>query len=312
MGTDVIARKHRRKFRPNEISTKWNIILTVFFTIMAVLTVLPLVLVVIISFTSQESLARNGYSFFPEEWSIAAYTNLIKTGSAMVDSYMITIFYVAVGTLLSLFVMSMYAYVLAQKNFGPRRALAFYTFFTTLFSGGLVPSYILNVRYLHLDDTIWIYILPNLVGAFNVIILRTFVQTSIPDTLFEAAKIDGANDWTVYWRIVLPLFKAGLATIGLFNVVSRWNDWFTGILYIENPKLTPIMTFLQRIMKTIEFLKNNSDVANTPDGMEMLRSIPTESTRMAITVIATLPLLIAYPFFQKYFIKGMTVGSVKG
>ena len=312
MGTGVITRKHRKKFRANEISTKWNIIFTVFFTILAILTVLPLALVVIISFTSQESLARNGYSFFPDEWTLAAYANLMKTGSAMVDSYLITIFYVFAGTLLSLFVMSMYAYVLAQKNFAPRRVMAFYTFFTTLFSGGLVPSYILNVRYLHLNDTVWIYILPSLVGAFNVIILRTFVQTSIPDTLFEAAKIDGANDWTVYCRIVLPLFKAGLATIGLFNVVSRWNDWFTGILYIENPKLTPIMTFLQRIMKTIEFLKNNSDIANTPDGMEMLRSIPTESTRMAITVIATLPLLIAYPFFQKYFIKGMTVGSVKG
>lgn len=145
-----------------------------------------------------------------------------------------------------------------------------------------------------------------------VIILRTFVQTTIPDTLFEAAKIDGANDWTVYWRIVLPLFKAGLATIGLFNVVTRWNDWFTGILYIENPKLVPLMTMLQRLQNNLDFIKNNSSMANSREGMEMLRNIPTESTRMAITIIATFPLLVAYPFFQKYFVKGLTIGSVKG
>lgn len=304
--------QHHKRFRINEIAPGWNIFLTIVMTILAVLTVVPLILVIIVSFSSAESLARYGYSFIPHEWSVSAYTNLFKTGSTLVDSYIITIFYTFVGTFLSLLVMSMYAFVLAQKDFKPRRGFAFYTFFTTLFSGGLVPSYILNVRYLHLNDTVWIFLLPGLVGAFNVIILRTFVQTTIPDTLFEAAKIDGANDWTVYWRIVLPLFKAGLATIGLFNVVTRWNDWFTGILYIENPKLVPLMTMLQRLQNNLDFIKNNSSMANSREGMEMLRNIPTESTRMAITIIATFPLLVAYPFFQKYFVKGLTIGSVKG
>ena len=304
--------QHHKRFRVNEIAPGWNIFLTILMTILAVLTVVPLILVIIISFSSAESLARYGYSFIPNEWSVTAYTNLFKTGSSLVDSYIITIFYTFVGTLLSLFVMSMYAFVLAQKDFKPRRGCAFYTFFTTLFSGGLVPSYILNVRYLHLNDTVWIFLLPSMVGAFNVIILRTFVQTSIPDTLFEAAKIDGANEWTVYWRIVLPLFKAGLATIGLFNVVTRWNDWFTGILYIENNKLVPLMTLLQRLQNNLDYIKNNSNMANSREGMEMLRNIPTESTRMAITIIATFPLLVAYPFFQKYLVKGLTIGSVKG
>lgn len=312
MKSDLTIHSKNKKFRPNEISTGWSIGLNIFFTIMAIITVLPVALVIIISFSSMDSINKNGYRFIPMEWTIEAYTNLLKTGSSIADSYLITIFYTFVGTALSLFVMSMYAYVLAQKEFKLKSVLAFYTFFTTLFSGGLVPSYILNVRYLHLDNTIWIFILPSLVQAFNVIILRTFVQSSIPDSLFDSAKIDGANDWGVYIRIVLPLFKAGLATIGLFNVVSRWNDWFTGMLYIENPKLVPIMTYLQKIQKDIEFLKRNSDLDGSPDAMEMLRNIPTESTRMAITVIATLPLLVMYPFFQKYFIKGMTIGSVKG
>lgn len=312
MKSDLAIRSKKKKFGPNEISTGWSIGLNIFFTIMAIITVLPVALVIIISFSSMDSITKNGYRFIPSEWTIEAYTNLLETGSSIADSYLVTIFYTFAGTALSLFVMSMYAYVLAQKYFKLRSVLAFYTFFTTLFSGGLVPSYILNVRYLHLDNTIWIFLLPTLVQAFNVIILRTFIQSSIPDSLFDAAKIDGANDWGVYLRIVLPLFKAGLATIGLFNVVTRWNDWFTGMLYIENPKLVPIMTYLQKIQKDIEFLKKNSDALNSPDAMEMLRNIPTESTRMAITVIATLPLLVAYPFFQKYFIKGMTIGSVKG
>lgn len=301
-----------KKYRVNEISTGWNIFFTILMTALAIFTILPLLLVISVSFTSAESLTRNGYQFIASEWSINAYTSLINTGSSMFRAYLNTIFYSFAGTALSLFVMSMFAYVLALKDFKLRRFFSFFTYFTTLFAGGLVPSYIINARYLHLNDTIWIFLLPNLVSAFNVIILRTFVQTSIPDSLFDAAKIDGAGDWTVYCRVVLPLFKAGLATVGLFSLVGRWNNWFTGMLYINEPELVPIMTYLQRIQKDLDYLKKNSDVAGTVDGLEMLNNIPSESTRMAITVIAILPLLVAYPFFQKYFVKGMTVGSVKG
>jgi putative aldouronate transport system permease protein len=159
-------------------------------------------------------------------------------------------------------------------------------------------------------DTFWIMVIPGLVSSFHVIILRTFINTSIPDTIFEAAKIDGANDFRIYWQIVLPLFKAGLATIALFNVVSRWNDWFAGMLYIENPKLIPLQTMLQKIQRNIDFIKNNADVSS--EERELLRTMPTESTRMAITIISTAPILFAYPFFQRYFITGLTIGSVKG
>jgi len=302
--------KKKRKF--NQISTGWNIVISIFLTIASLFVVLPLLLVIIISFSSAESIALNGYTFFPSEFSLAAYQNLMKTGTQIKNSYLITIFYTVTGTVLSLFVMSMFAFVLAQRKFPARKYFTFYAFFTMLFSGGLVPSYILNVRYLHLDDTVWIFILPSLVSAYYVIILRTFIQTTIPETLFEAAIIDGANDFTVFWKIVLPLFKAGLATIGLFNVVNRWNDWFTGMLYIENPKLVPLQTMLQKIQRNIEFIKQNAEFSDSAMGLELLRSMPTESTRMAITIIAVVPILFAYPFFQRYFIKGLTIGSIKG
>lgn len=296
----------------NQISTGWNFAISSLLVIISLFIVLPLILVAVISVSSAESIAFNGYTFFPSELSLRAYENLLKTGTQIKNSYIITIFYTVVGTVMSLFVSSMFAFVLSQKRFPARKAMTYFAFFTMLFSGGLVPSYILNVRYLHINDTIWIFLLPGLVSAYHVIILRTFFQTSIPDSLFDVARIDGANDFTVYWRIVLPLSKAGLATIGLFNVVGRWNNWFTGMLYIENPKLIPLQTMLQKIQKNIEFIKMNADFADTAMGFEYLRSIPTESTRMAITIIATIPILFAYPFFQRYFIKGLTIGSVKG
>ena len=298
--------------RFNSISTPWNTTFSVAMILLALFTLAPLVLVVIVSFSSSLSIARNGYTFFPSEFSTDAYAYLIKTGSQVRDSYLITIFYTVAGTFLSLFVMSMYAFVLSQKRFHAQKFYTYVLFFTMLFSGGLVPSYIVNVRYLHMYDTIWIFLLPSLISAYNCIILRTFINTSIPDALFEAARIDGASNFRVYLQIVLPLFKAGLATIGLFQVVGRWNNWFTGLLYIESPKLIPLQTMLQRIQRDIDFVKKNSDLMGSQEGQDMLASLPTESMQMAILVVSILPILFAYPFFQRYFVQGITIGSVKG
>ena len=312
MNTTLTPRKKR--YRINEISPASNIILTVALILLAALYLVPILLVISVSFTSGAGIAENGYTLIPSEFSLAAYKGVIEAGSSLARSYLMTIFYSFTGTACALFVMSMCAYVLALKSFKPRRVFAFYAFFTTLFGAGLVPCYIINTRLLHLNDTVWIFILPGLVSAFDVIILRTFMQTTIPDTLFEAAKLDGANDWTVYARIVMPLSKAGLATIGLFGLVARWNDWFTGFLYIspKRPDLVPIMTYMQKIQNSLDFLKKNSELAGSAEGMALLQSMPTESTRMAIAILVTLPLMCAYPFFQKYFVKGMTIGSVKG
>ena len=298
--------------RFNSISRTSNAIFCIVLGIISLLMIVPMVLVLIVSFSSDASISYNGFTFFPSEWSLEGYRYLGKMGDQVVNSYKITLFYTIVGTLMSLTVMSLYAYVLAQTRFKHRQFFTWILFFTMLFSGGLVPSYILYVQYLNIYDTVWVFLLPSLVSAYNVIILRTFIQTTIPDTLFEAAKIDGAGHWRIFVQIVLPLFKAGLATIALFNVVSRWNDWFTGLLYIQNPKLVPIQTMLQKIQDQLDFLKNNSEFASTPDGIQMLKSLPTQSLRMACVVIVVLPVLAAYPFFQRYFVQGLTIGSVKG
>ena len=296
----------------NRIRPVTNAVFSIVMSVIALLTVVPVVLVFIISITSSVSLTYRGFSFFPISTSFIAYESLFKTGSQLVDSYIITIEVTLLHTVLSVLIMTMYAYVLAQQRFGARKFYTFVVFFTMLFSGGLVPSYIINVNVLHIYDTFWILLLSGMVGTFNIIVLRTFISTTIPIELFDAAQIDGASDFKVFFRIVLPLSKAGLATIGLFVLVGKWNEWFTGMLYIDNPKLIPLQTMLTRIQQKIDFIKNNSSLASSPDGIAMLKNMPSEQTRMAILVLSTVPILFAYPFFQRYFIQGMTIGSVKG
>ncbi len=174
-----------------------------------------------------------------------------------------------------------------------------------------MPSYILNVRYYHLRDTFWILLIPGLLSAYWVIILRTFIKSSIPEALFDSARIDGAGHFTIFFRIVCPLFKAGLGTIGLFSFVARWNDWFMGMLYIDNNKLVPLQTLLTKLQNNVDYLKSNSAVVSTPEGLAMLKSLPGTNLRMACTVLAVVPVLFAYPFFQRYFVQGLTVGSIK-
>lgn len=302
----------RNKNKFNVIAPGWNALFSAVLCLVSLLMIVPMVLVFIVSFSSELSIANRGFSFWPEQWSLDGYKYLLEMGDQVRQSYLVTIFYTVAGTALSLSVMSLYAYVIAQTNFRHRKALTWLLFFTMLFGGGLVPSYILIVRYLNMYNTIWVFLIPSMVSAYYVIILRTFIRTTIPESLFEAARIDGADHFTVFLRIVLPLFKAGLATIGLFNVVNRWNDWFIGMLYVDKASLIPLQTLLKNIQNNIDFLKNNAAVAGTPDAIEMLRNLPTQNLRMACLVIVVLPILAAYPFFQRYFVSGLTIGSVKG
>ncbi|MEA4824117.1 MAG: carbohydrate ABC transporter permease [Clostridiaceae bacterium] len=296
----------------NMISPTSNIFLVIFMVILAALVILPLVLIVIVSFSSSLSIAHRGYTFFPEEWTLMGYEYLFKSGEQVLQSYAVTIFYTIAGTALSLLVMSMFAFVLSQKQLKGRMFLTFFMYLTMLIHSGLVARYIIYTQVYHIYDTIWVFLLPGLVGGYNIFILRTFINTTIPDSLFEAAKIDGASDFTVYARIVMPLFKAGLATIGLFRVVSIWNDWFTGFMYAEKAALIPLQTMLIKIQKNVDFIMKNSEFALSPDGLEQIKKLPKQSMQMAIFVISTIPILCAYPFFQKYFISGLTIGSVKG
>lgn len=303
--------KKNSALRINQISPASNAVLSAFMILLAVLFVFPVILVISVSFSSEAAIKANGYRFIPEEWSIYAYTYLYNMGQGIWRSYANTIFYSVVGTVASLFIMSMFAYVLARREFKLRNAFAFYAFFTTLFGAGLVPSYILITQWLEINNTIWVFFLPSLVAAFNVIILRTFIQSTIHESLLESAKLDGASEWQIYIKIVMPLFKAGLASVGLFTFVGKWNDWFVGLTYVQDKKLQPIMTILQRMQRQLDMLKQMTP-ENAMMNAEMLKNIPGASARMAITFVAMLPLLVCYPFFQKYFIKGLTVGSVKG
>ena len=296
----------------NMISPGANVVLMIVMIFLAALVVLPLVLIVIVSFSSSLSIAHRGYTFFPEEWTLMGYQYLFKSGEQVLQSYLITIFYAVTGTVLSLIIMSMFAFVLSQKQLKGRMFLTFFMYLTMLIHSGLVARYIIYTQVYYIYDTIWVFLLPGLVGGYNIFILRTFINTTIPDSLFEAAKIDGATDFTVYVKIVMPLFKAGLATIGLFRVVGIWNDWFTGFMYAEKSWLIPLQTMLIKIQKNVDFIMSNSEIANSPDGLELIKKLPKQSMQMAIFVISTIPILCAYPFFQKYFISGLTIGSVKG
>lgn len=302
--------KHVNKL--SMLSKGWNAVFVIILFFVALLVLIPMVLITIVSFSSELSIAHKGYSFFPSEWTFDAYKFLFKTGDQLLNSYIVTIFHAIAGTIMSLACMTSYAYVISQRKFRFNRFFTWFLFFTMLFSGGLVPSYILNVRYLHIDDSIWIFLLPTLVSAYYTIILRTFIRTTIPDTLFEAARIDGAGHFRIFISVVLPLFKTGIATVGLFTLVARWNDWFTGMLYIKNPKLVPLQTLLTKIQNTIDFLKQNAAISGTPDGIALLRTLPDENMRMATTMVVIIPILFAYPFFQRYFVQGLTMGSIKG
>jgi len=302
---------HKKGRHINQTSFGWNLFFTVVMGIVAIIVILPMVLVVTVSFSSTASISNRGYAFIPMEWTLQGYDYLWKLNTQLVNSYIVSIGYAVLGTALSLIFMGMYAYVLAQNGFPARRFFTWLIFITMLFSGGLVPSYILNTRYLRIANTFWIFLLPGLANAWSVIILRTFLKTSVPESLVESARIDGAGHFRIFGQIVLPLFKAGLATIGLFGFVARWNDWFLALLYNDKPTLTPLQTLLYRLQGTINFLRDNAAVASTPDGLEVIKNLPTDNLRMACTVVVVLPILFAYPFFQRYFVRGMLVGSIK-
>lgn len=295
----------------NELGAGWNLLFMLILTAVLFTVILPVALVFIISFSSEASIAKVGYSFFPIEWTLDGYRYLLRMGDQLWRSYRITIFSSVVGTVLAVFIMALYAYVLTVKYFPYRRFLTWFLFITMLFSGGLVPEYILNVRYLHINNTVWILLLPGLMEAYNVIILRTFIKTTIPDALYDSAKIDGAGHFTIFLKIVLPLSKAGIATIALFVFIGKWNDWFTAMLYNEDKNLIPIQTLLKNLQNSVDYLKKNSKILNTMDGIEMIQRLPSSSLRMACTIAATLPMMAAYPFFQRYFVQGLTVGSIK-
>ena len=291
-------------------SKTFNRVATILLTVLVIITLLPILLIVIASFTEEQTLIRDGYTFFPKNFSLDAYYYMVKQGAVIVRAYGVSIFVTVVGTCLSVLLTTMLAYPMSRKSFKFRNALAFFVFSTMLFNGGIVPSYIMWTKFLHIKDTIWALIIPNyLVTAFNVILVKNFYQNSIPDSLVEAAQIDGASEFTIFRKIMFPLAVPTVATISLFTGICYWNDWTNGLYYISDEKLYSIQLLLMKIMNNIQALRSNSTAALLGTGTV---DLPGTSIRMAMAVIGILPILLIYPFVQKYLVKGVVVGAVKG
>ncbi|CAM4213016.1 carbohydrate ABC transporter permease [Paenibacillus alkaliterrae] len=290
-------------------SFQW--IINIIMMAIAIACLIPFSLLIMSSISSEASIIQNGYTFFPEEFSMKAYGYLWTHWSELGRAYGITVFITVVGTAASLAITSMLAYPISRSDLPLKNLFAFLVFFTLLFNGGLVPTYLIYTQVFHLKNTIWALLIPGLLmNGFNVLLVRTFFMTSIPPALIEAASIDGAGEIKIFYRIVLPLSLPIMATIGLFAAILYWNDWFNGLTYVTDSKYFSIQTILNKMMTDIQFLTSNSNIAGSSATSE-IAEIPSTSVRMAIAVIGVLPILIAYPFFQKYFIKGITIGAVK-
>jgi putative aldouronate transport system permease protein len=295
------------------LQTKWDrpfqLAINTLLALMSAMAAAPILLLIISSFASEGALIRDGYSFFPSEWSAEAYLYLWHKNGEIVRAYGITLFITAAGTAASLLMTPMLAYPLSRPEFRLRNPLSFFVFFTMLFNGGIVPSYIMWTQGFGVRNTIWALLVPSLLmNAFNVILVRNYFSTNIPGALIEAARIDGAGELFAFFRIVLPLSLPIMATVGLFTALAYWNDWTNGLYYVTQPRLFSLQNYLNRILQDVQFLASSSVVQQSGAIVEL----PAIGIRMAISVIGLLPILIVYPFFQKFFVKGIVIGAVKG
>lgn len=282
--------------------------LHIVFIITCTLVILPFIILVSASISNETDILEYGYQLLPKRIDFSAYKYVFENPATILRAYGVTTVFSVATTISAVLFNAMLAYGLMQKNLPGKNFIAFYIFFTMLFSGGLVPTYLLVSKYLHLSDTIWVYIFVSLVSPWHAFMMRTFFQ-SIPHEIVESCYVDGANEYQIFFKIILPLSKPVLATVALFTFLGKWQDWMTSMYYINDPKLYSLQYMLQRILKNLELLQ--MDTTNTVQ-LAQLAEIPSETVRMAMAVVVAGPALIIFPFFQKYFVKGMTVGSVKG
>lgn len=273
----------------------------------ALLCLLPFVLMISSSFSSERSIAKNGFSLIPSEFSLTAYRVIFTSSDVFWGSYLVTVLITVIGTAVGLFLISMVGYALQRPDFILRNKISFFIYFTTLFSGGLVPYYLLISKYMGLKDSYLSILLPGLMSPWLIILMRNFMK-AIPHSLTEAARIDGASDFQILVRIFLPISKPALATIGLFIALQYWNEWYSAMLFLSpNMKYRPLQLLLYNIMTQAEYIKNSAAAANIT-----IQETPTETIKMATAVISTGPVILFYPFVQKYFVKGLSIGAVKG
>lgn len=307
-----MAKKDTRtdSMKLNQVGKATNALFNVLFAILAAMAIIPVLFVFMISISSEQSIREIGYSFVPNGFSASAYTFLWNERATILRALFMSMAVTSIGTVIGLALTTTMGYVLSRPYF---RLKSFYTwvvFIPMIFNGGMVASYVVNANILGLKDTIWALILPLALSSFNIIICKTFFRATIPDSIIESAKIDGATQLRIFGQIVLPISKPVLATIGLFLVFGYWNDWFQSTLYISNSKLLSLQALLNNMMKSLDYIANNPSAGVS---LQQYRNqMPSESVRMAIAIVIVVPIACAYPFFQKYFISGLTIGAVKG
>ena len=289
----------------------FNILSYTLIALVAIICLIPFLIVVMGSITDEKEIIANGFSLLPSKLSLSAYATALKEPMAILRAYGVTASLTVIGTAIGLFIVAMTAYVLQRKDFKWRNKVSFFFYFTTLFSGGLVPWYILMVKYLGLKDSYLSLLLPPLLSVFNIIIMKSYMS-GIPQALTESAKIDGAGDFTIFMKVILPLVKPALATIGMFIALGYWNDWYNSMLFINNENLYSSQYYLYKIVNNIEAYKTILAQAGGGTSLGSTINMPSESLKMALTIIVTGPIILVYPFIQKYFVSGVTIGAVKG
>lgn len=290
-----------------------SIVIIVAYVVLGIISfmcIAPVVLMAVASFTANDVLNLYGYTYFPQKWSLEAYEFLIKQGTVISKSFLNSILVTFMGTALGIMVTVLLAYTISRKELVGRKLIMLFVFFTMLFNGGMVPTYLMYTQIFHIKNTMWALLFPHLlVNGFNVLLVRTFFNENIPEVLLEAARIDGAGEISIFRNVVLPISKPILATIGLLVGVGYWNDWYNGLLFVTDVNYYTLQNFLNKIMTDLQFLSQN--MSATSDVNSIIANVPSGTVRMAMAFIGALPVIIVFPFFQKYFTKGITVGAVK-
>lgn len=302
----------KKDLRLNTISVKTEALFHVIIGLFSIACIIPFIFVVIISFSAESSIREIGYSFFPTTWSTEAYRYAFDKLPQIWRSYFNSFFITVVGTVLSTTMCAMYAYALFRPDFKFRGFFNFLSFFTMIFGGGLVPTYIVSKQLLGLSENYAALIVPLLVSPFNIIVMRSFFKSSVPMDLIEAATIDGSGEYSTLFRVVVPIAKPGIATIALLNALAYWNEWFSSLLYIrQNKVLQPLQALLMELQNNVDYLSRMAGMMGASAIQESAK-LPSQSLRMVLVVLIVIPIACAYPFFQRYIVSGLTIGSVKG
>lgn len=289
-----------------------NVLFNIIFIILSACAVIPFIFTTIVSLSSERSIQTIGYSFVPLEWSFEAYKYLFSQPDQILDAFGVSIFTTVIGTAVTLFFCSTMGYALSRKKFKLRNVYTYMLLITMLFNGGMIAFYMIVANFLNLSNNLLSIILPGSASAFNIIILRTFFTQTVPDSCIESASMDGASQIRIFFQIVLPMSLPALATVGLFATFGYWNSWFNAMLFIDQGSLMPLQLFMKNVLDNVSFFKQNQNYLGGSATLEMLANLPKESVQNAIVVVSILPILFTYPFFQKYFISGLTIGAVKG